>query len=312
MYLLFGGGGFIGRHVCDILERDRIPFSIVTLRPDVNLRRQYSQIQQIVRASELDQTLLRDLLDQASSVIYMAGHSKPSSFQASPWLAVRDEVEPVFTTIATIAELAPEKNVVFISSAGSIYGDSPERHDENSPTLPISAYGLSKLQIENALGFLQRTRGLDCKILRVTNPVGRHQSVENHGLVSVCLRRALEKKPIAIYGSLETRRDYLDGDDLAEAIVRVAAASDKPGGVWNVGQGRSHSIREVLETIETTLGEPLEIVHQDRRGYDVEVVEVSIDKFMADYRWAPSRDLKTIVTNLRDYLVSANSKPMPQ
>jgi UDP-glucose 4-epimerase len=60
-------------------------------------------------------------------------------------------------------------------------------------------------------------------------------------------------------GNLESRRDYIFIDDAVEAILRVRAQVTEGYSVFNVGTGRTHSVRDIVRAFEASLGRRLEV-----------------------------------------------------
>jgi UDP-glucose 4-epimerase len=144
--------------------------------------------------------------------------------------------------------------LVYISSA-AVYGE-PQRLpiDENHPTKPLSPYGLSKLAGEQVAQMLAS----GAAVLRLFNVYGPGQTGPYAGVVSKFIERAKRGLPPVIYGDGTQTRDFIHVADVArfvEIVLKRGAA-----GVFNLGTGRTVSIRE-LATIVMRLaglgGEPL-------------------------------------------------------
>jgi len=109
------------------------------------------------------------------------------------------------------------------SSAGGVYaGASGHLFDEDTEPVALSAYGHAKLALEaEAHGFHART-GVPVLVGRLSNLYGPGQNVEKpQGLISQVLRSLLLRRPISIYVSTDTVRDYLFAPDAGELIVDV-------------------------------------------------------------------------------------------
>lgn len=116
----------------------------------------------------------------------------------------------------------PAGAVVLASSAGGVYGESPDMPlTESSRCLPISAYGENKLRQEALL--LEWARGfgrVSTLIARISNLYGPGQHLDKpHGLISHLSRSLLHRVPVNIYVPLDTLRDYIYAGDCAEQFV---------------------------------------------------------------------------------------------
>jgi UDP-glucose 4-epimerase len=127
-----------------------------------------------------------------------------------------------------IRDRAPE--AIFVaSSAGGLYaGSSAAPFTEDSPLAPLAPYGRQKAEIERcAREFASRT-GVPTMIGRITNVYGPGQNLDKaQGLVSQLGKACLLHRPISLYVSLDTTRDYIFVDDCARMIV--AALDDLTG-----------------------------------------------------------------------------------
>lgn len=164
------------------------------------------------------------------------------------------------------------KRVLFVSSGGTVYGiPAVTPTPESAPTLPITAYGVAKLAIEKYLEVYRRQRGLDYRVLRISNVYGPFQTAEKQqGVVAAFLSKALRGEPLEIWGDGQVVRDYVYVDDVAEAVL---AAMEHRGEsrVFNIGSGAGLSLNEVIAAIEALLGRNLEKRYRTGRPVDVPV-----------------------------------------
>jgi UDP-glucose 4-epimerase len=126
--------------------------------------------------------------------------------------------------------------IFFASSAGGILGngrDSP--HTELSRPAPISDYGRCKLEQEEILRKWMSTQpDVSCVIGRISNLYGPGQNInKGQGLISQISRCLIYRRPISIYVSLDTLRDYLYAEDcgklIGHCLERAATQIDSGG-----------------------------------------------------------------------------------
>jgi UDP-glucose 4-epimerase len=147
------------------------------------------------------------------------------------------------------------KNVIYLSSAGEIYGNRPDLLcGELTSEEPITQYGEFKLSIESTyISALKFENVLD--ILRISNPYGRPQTFrEDRNFINVSIKRVLDGLPINIWGDGKQGRDYLYIDDFLSA---VGACLKKPINGFrrlNIGSGENISLVDTAELIIKTLG----------------------------------------------------------
>jgi UDP-glucose 4-epimerase len=287
MILLVGGNGFLGRHVRTLLTKDAQCVCIVSRRVEpVAANEQFVQLEKFA-APEGDA-----IITQASSIVYLATRSVPATFASQPAEEVAANVEPATTFFARSTALNPKAKIVLISSGGTIYGNAgPQPVTENVPARPISAYGLGKLMIEEALQFFGRASGRPYTILRVSNPVGKFHLGSAQGLIPIALRCLQEGTPLPLVGGGRQVRDYVDADDVAEAIITACRSDIHRSNVWNVGSGNGYSVRTVIELIERVTGKTMPVHERPKRSFDVETIVLDISKIRTELGWEPQSNL---------------------
>lgn len=265
---LIGGGGFLGTN----LARHLIP-RVDEVR---GLDRQRPFPDALAGVSWFDGDLcnaeaLDAILQGCDSVVHLASTSSPAN--ADQDMAGDAEANVVASLrLFDRCMAAGVERVVFLSSGGTVYG-IPERVPlaETAPTQPITAYGVAKLAIEKYLAVYARQRGLDFRVLRISNPYGPFQTASRgQGVVAAFLSNALAGRPLEIWGDGRVVRDYLFVDDVSAAIG-AALCHRGAARVFNIGSGAGLSLLEVIAAIETLLGCRLATRFLDGRVADVPV-----------------------------------------
>ena len=186
------------------------------------------------------------------------------------------------------------ERLVFISSGGTVYG-TPNRVpiDEDHPLAPLNSHGLTKLMVEQYLGLIARTRGLDSVILRVSNPFGPRQAFrKGQGLIPAILERHRQGLPVQVFGDGSAQRDYIYVGDVIDAILAALRLPQARGGIFNIGSGEARSVLEIVAAVEARLGTRLDREHAPVRASDVEVNVLDIRRALvasAGRRPRPSR-----------------------
>ena len=176
------------------------------------------------------------------------------------------------------------KKVVFISSGGTVYGkevDCPLK--EKTATYPISSYGVQKVTIEKLLYLYRYMYGLDYRVIRLANPYGPHQRPNGVlGAVTTFTYKALKGDEITVYGDGSVVRDFIYIDDAIRAIMKIVEGENKHH-TFNLGCGYGTSIKQVLTTIERTLGIKLNVSYVEGRKVDVPTNYLDISRYEKYY-----------------------------
>ena len=161
------------------------------------------------------------------------------------------------------------KRIIFISSGGTIYG-LPKQvpTPESAPTMPITAYGISKLSIEKYLALYEYLHGIEYRVLRVANPLvptRRQSESRRHRRLHATLpgRRAASN-----LGDGSVVRDYIYADDVIDALIQ-AVKHEGTSRVFNVGAGHGRSLLDIIQAIESVSGRSLAVEFLPKRDMDV-------------------------------------------
>lgn len=162
---------------------------------------------------------------------------------------------------------------LFISSGGTVYGDTASLPlTEDSPTRPISPYGITKLAGEHYAMMYCRL-GLPVMIARPSNIYGPGQLARHgQGLIAAAFSAALAGRPLTLFGDGSQLRDYLYIDDFCAALDAILDQGEARA-TYNVGSGegvRSDDLLTMIRGIVAGDGRKLDVVHADPRPFDVD------------------------------------------
>jgi UDP-glucose 4-epimerase len=169
--------------------------------------------------------------------------------------------------------------VVFASSA-AVYGDVTTMPvGEDTPTRPVSPYGIDKLASEHALDYYAAVHGVPATVLRFFNVYGPRQDPSSpySGVISIFADRARAGRPLTIFGDGSQTRDFVYVGDIVRAIV--AALGDGASRiVANVGTGREITVLELARTIVQLCGGKSTIAHAPQRSGEILKSRARVDR----------------------------------
>jgi len=271
LYLVTGGAGFIGSHICDRLLADghrvRILDDFSTGKHE-NIPE--SGDVEVMEGSVGDYDTVRTAMKAVDHVFHKAAIASVPETIDSPLASERVNYRGTLNVLEA-ARHAAVRRVMFACSA-AVYGDLPELpKQETMPVKPLSPYAVDKLASEQACQVYTRLYGLETVSLRYFNVFGPRQDPSSpySGVISIFNDLLNQGKRPTIYGDGEQTRDFVYVSDVVEANIRAATSPAAAGRVINIGSGGKLSINEMLMTICNLKGEPFEPRYQPARQGDI-------------------------------------------
>lgn len=312
MILVVGGAGYIGSHtVKKLLDKN---FEVVVLdnlttghRESVD-KRAILEVGDLSQPADLDRVFNKYAID---AVMHFAANSLVGESVLNPLKYYKNNVNATITLLEKMMEHGVNRFI--FSSTAATYG-IPETDiiTEKTATNPINPYGRSKLMIEHILEDFHAAYSLKYVVLRYFNAAGAHGSAEigeDHDpethLIPIILQHLLGKREaISIFGTdYDTAdgtciRDYIHVTDLAEAHIAALQSlqtEQKENEVYNLGNGKGFSVKEVIEACEEVTGKKANILYGERRAGDPAQLIASSQKIYEELGWKAKYSLHEII-----------------
>ena len=286
-FLVTGGAGFIGSHVCErLLQENHAVWVLDDLNPFYDPAIKKQNLDTLRGLSRLFTFCQGDLTDQAcvdnlfkrvqfDQIIHLAARAGVRPSLAEPALYQRVNVEG--TAILLEAARVHGVKKITIASSSSVYGvNSKIPFSESDPIFaPISPYAASKLACE-ALGHVyHHVYGFDVAMLRFFTVYGPRQrpDLAIHKFASLIEAG----KPIPVFGDGSTARDYTYVSDTVDGVL---ACTRKTFGfeIFNLGESQTVPLSYLIELLEEALGKKAVIDRQPLQPGDVPITFADISK----------------------------------
>jgi UDP-glucose 4-epimerase len=261
--LVTGGLGFIGSHVVDALVRAGASVRILDnyrTGLEENIAAVRNEVE-LIRGDILDKEVLQDCLVGVDAVSHHAA-------QLEITRAIADPVEDLTTnTIGTLnvfiacAEAGIDR-IVQATSAG-VYGQaiSLPQDEDTHPTEPNWAYGVSKLANEKYASIFHAVHGLQITSLRYGIVYGPREWFGR--VLTVFLRRALDREPIVIFGDGSQVRDFVYVDDVVDHNLRCFCEDKSANQIFNVSTGIGTTIVDLASAVIEVTGVDVPPIYDD-------------------------------------------------
>jgi UDP-glucose 4-epimerase len=266
-YLITGGAGFIGSHLCELLLNQGhsvVAIDDLSTGRVENIGHLIPRTEgsghhfQFVRETILNAQVLDRLASQADVIVHLAA-------AVGVKLIVEDPVHTINTNILGTEAVLTTANryscKVLIASTSEVYGKGvkvPFREEDDCLIGPTThsrwAYAVSK-QVDEFLGLAyQRQFGLPVVVMRFFNTVGPRQTGRYGMVVPRFVRQALRGQAITVYGDGRQSRCFGDVADVVGAIMSLAKHPEAVGKVFNVGNTEEITIRGLAERVIALTG----------------------------------------------------------
>jgi len=274
-FLVTGGAGFIGSHLVHALVQRGDSVRVLD-----NLSTGFRKNIEDCAPSNLEfiegdisdpETVGRAMRDVDTVFHQAALASVPRSVQQP-----LDTNRACVTGTLTVLDQARHANVrrVIYAASSSAYGDQPfsSKREADSPA-PLSPYAVAKLAGEYYCHAFFRTYGLETVCIRYFNVFGPRQDPNSpySAVIPLFISRILRGECPVVHGDGHQTRDFTFVGNVVHGNLLAAEApsADVAGRTFNVANGRSSSLRELLDTINSLLGTNVKAQFGPPRAGDV-------------------------------------------
>lgn len=274
--LITGGAGFIGSNLADRLAaagKEVILFDSLT-RPGVERNQSWlkerhgARIASVMADVRDEDELIRATAD-SSAIFHLAAQVAVTTSMSDPREDFEINIRGTLNLLDAVRLRRRQVPVIF-ASTNKVYGDlidlpfetSGDRHtpvgpvgltgiDERRPLDFHTPYGCSKGAADQYVLDYCRSFGIPSAVFRMSCIYGQRQmGTEDQGWVAHFLIRALERKPITLYGDGKQVRDILDVSDAVTAYVAALENIDQvQGRAFNLGGGPANAV-SLLQLID--------------------------------------------------------------
>ncbi len=330
--LITGGAGFVGTNLADRLATRgtsvRILDNLSRSGVEQNLQWLIAKHGDLVRVEVAD---LRDVeaVERAvagcAHVFHLAAQVAVTTSLADPIDDFEVNLQGTIRLLETIRR-QPEPPAVLFTSTNKVYGALPdvalvEREDHYVPadetlaatgideTRPLSfcsPYGCSKGGADQYVLDYCTSFGVPSIVFRMSCIYGPHQfGTEDQGWVAHFLIRALEGRPLTIYGDGKQVRDILFVDDLVDAMLIAQEQIEVTRGrAFNIGGGAANTISllQLVDQIAELTGDRPRFEFEGWRVGDQRYYVSDTSLFQQLTGWSPRTSVQDGLLQLHAWL----------
>lgn len=213
--------------------------------------------------------------DTAPNVVLAMGIASPHFFEQygpnQQSVALRDQL----AKLAAELNKSPHPRVGFISSGGTVYGESSVLHVETDVCSPLTEYGKYQLDLEH---LLRDSLGDKLTVFRLANPYGHEQEYANQqGLIAYLASAIGKSEIVTLFGHGTQIRDYIQIADAARILNDVMDLHPRID-IVNIGTGVGTSNLDVAHLVAEALDQVLRINLVPSRVFDLQTNVLDVSK----------------------------------
>jgi UDP-glucuronate 4-epimerase len=295
-FLVTGGAGFIGSHVCEQLLREgQSVWAFDDLNDSCDPQLKRANLREIQSLALPFEFIFGDLTDTAAveelfssvkfdQIIHLAARAGVRPSIAQPALYQRVNVEGTVNVLEAARRTGVKK--ITIASSSSVYGvNAKSPFAESDPIFSaVSPYAASKLACE-ALGHVyHHLYKMDVAMLRFFTVYGPRQRPD---LAIHKFTRLIDAgQPIPVFGDGSTARDHTHITDILTGIM-ACTRQEFGFEIFNLGESQTVTLSRLISLIESALGKAAIIDRQPLQPGDVPLTYADISKAQARLGYRP-------------------------
>jgi UDP-glucose 4-epimerase len=289
--LVTGGAGFIGSHLTEALAARghlvRVLDDLSTGRRE-NLAAVADRVELLV-GSVTDPDAVAAAVKEVQWVFHLAALPSVQRSVEAPE-PTHEACASGTLQVLSAARRAGVRRLVYAASS-SAYGDTPGTvRKEDDPVSPLSPYAAAKLAGEHYCRAFTMTYGLETVRLRFFNVFGPRQNPFSpySGVIPLFIAAMSAGRPPAINGDGRQSRDFTYVENAVQAVLKAAEAPAAAGKVYNVGNGGTVSVLDLVAQLNELLGSRLQPTHRPPRPGDVRHSQADISRARRDLGYEPT------------------------
>ncbi|MCL6620999.1 MAG: GDP-mannose 4,6-dehydratase [Syntrophobacterales bacterium] len=316
VYLVTGGAGFIGSHLCARLLRE----GRRVLAVDNFSTGSYANIAglaahpgfSLVTGDVRDQELMAKLVREADVIFHLAAAVGVRHILHHP---VETLETNILGTHVLLSLAARYQRLILVASTSEVYGKSRRERFSEEDDLVLGpshlsrwGYACSKLADEFLALAYHRERRLPVIITRLFNTVGPRQTGRYGMVLPTFVAQALRGEPITVHGSGRQTRCFIHVAEVVEVLIQLTGEPRAVGEIFNIGSTEEVSIAHLAQVVKeiTRSSSPIVFLPYEQvygAGYeDMDHRVPDISKIQSLLGFSPRRRLSLIVREVADWL----------
>ena len=293
-FLVTGGAGFLGSHLCERL----LAAGGDVLCVDNFFTGSRKNIEHLLGHKHFELTrhdVTFPLYVEVDEIYNLACPASPIHYQRDPVQTTKTSVHGAINMLGLAKRV---KAKILQASTSEVYGD-PNVHPQHeeywgyvNPTGPRSCYDEGKRCAETLFFDYWRQHNLRIKVARIFNTYGPRMHPNDGRVVSNFIIQALLDRDLTVYGDGTQTRSFCYVDDLIDGLMKLMATKDQVTGPINIGNPTECSMLGLADTIIEMVGSRSRVVHRPLPENDPRQRRPDISRAQEMLSWVPHTPLR--------------------
>lgn len=306
-FMVAGGAGFIGSHLCEMLLDNGFSVlcvdNLFTSKSKDNIKHLFSHDGFQFKKHDINSPLIFD----ANYIVNLACPASPIHYQMNPVDTIKTNV---LGSINLLDQATKMRVPILQASTSEVYGD-PETSPQSesyygnvNPIGPRSCYDEGKRCAEALFFDYNRQFDTSIKVIRIFNTYGPRMRPDDGRVISNFICQALSDSPVTIYGEGFQTRSFCYIDDLIKAIEKMINKDKSFQGPVNLGNPEEISIGHVAKKIIELTDSNSELIFKSLPDDDPKQRKPDISLASKELDWKPCISLEKGLNNTINYFRS--------
>ncbi len=299
-YLITGGAGFIGSHLCERLSASGGKEENKVICIDNLITGNIDNIAQMIKNPQFefiqsDVSKPIEIKGSLDAILHFASPASPIDYQKYPIQTLKVGSLGTLNALG----LAKAKRAKFLlASTSEVYGDPlvhPQKEDywgNVNPIGPRGMYDESKRFAEALTMAYHRYHKIDTRIVRIFNTFGPFMRKEDGRAIPTFINQALKNEEITVFGDGSQTRSFCYIDDMVEGICRLLASDLPDGSPVNIGNPQEMSVLDLAKLILKLTSSKSRVVFKPLPVDDPKVRQPDITLAREKLNWQPRVSLE--------------------
>ena len=268
-----GASGFLGSHLTNALHQ-LADFRVTALK-----RGSSGKFPEINK--------LKSFVENLDLIYHVAGVNRGKNEEI-----LKGNIQATFNLLEAIRKYGKSSLRIIFTSSSQVYKKtklSEKLVTETYKAEPETLFGVAKKTSEDLI----RLSGFEHAIIRIANVYGPGCPPEYNSVIATFCQKSINDQPIRVDGDGYQKRDFIYVEDVIKAMILAGTKKNNfISGVYNLGTGRTASLRQVIRGIKSS-GIKVKESYSPNASVGQNSFSLDATRFKKQFKWKPKTTLRS-------------------